>query len=61
MVMANDFFYCWVTRKKGKTFKIGEKTAQKKMGATDQPGYNGFRVIREHVITAFQCTSDRQA
>ena len=56
--MTNDFFDCWVTRKKGKTFKIGEKTAQKKMGATDQPGYN---VIRDHVITVFQCTSDRQA
>ena len=26
-VMDNDFFNCWVPRKKGKTFKIGEKTA----------------------------------
>ena len=25
------------------------------MGATDQPRYNGFRVIRDRVITALQC------
>ena len=26
------------------------------MGATDQPRYNGFRVIRDGVITALQCS-----
>ena len=38
----------------GKTFKTGEKTAQN-MGAMDQPCYNGFRLIRDRVITALQC------
>ena len=40
--------------KRAKLSKLGKKTAQK-MGATDQPRYNGFRVIRDRVITALQC------
>ena len=40
--------------KRAKLPKLGKKTAQK-MGATDQPRYNGFRVIRDRVITALQC------
>ena len=36
--------------KRAKLSKLGKKTAQK-MGATDQPRYNDFRIIRDRVIT----------
>ena len=35
--------------------KLEKKNAQK-MGVTDQPCYNGFRVIRDRVIMVLQCT-----
>ena len=34
-----------------KLSKLGEK----KLGATDQPHYNGFHVIRDHIITTLLC------
>ena len=42
--------------KSAKLSKLGKKL-HKKMEATDQLRYNGFHVIRDRVITAFQCTS----
>ena len=40
--------------KRAKFSKLGKKCTQK-TGATDQPGYDGFRVIKDSIITAFQC------
>ena len=50
--MANIFFWLLSSVEKGKTFKI--KKLHKKMGTTDQPRYNSFRIIRDSVIMAFQ-------
>ena len=36
--------------------RVGEGEMQKKVGATDQPRYNGFRVISIRVLTTLQCT-----
>ena len=55
MVMANIFLTSEFRRKREKLSKLGEKKCTKKMGATDQPHYNGFRVIRDSIITVFQC------
>ena len=44
---------CKSARKRAKLSKLVKKTAQK-MGATDQPRYNGFRIIRDSVIMELQ-------
>ena len=54
-VMAKDFLTAEFRRKRAKLSKLGKKLHKKK-GATDQPHYNGFRVIRVRVITVFQCS-----
>ena len=52
--MANDFLTAEFCGKRAKLSKLGKKL-HKKMGATDQPRYNSFCIIRDCVITAFQC------
>ena len=56
--MVSTIFWLSTTADKGNIFKTGGGggNAKKKLGATDQPRYNGFRVISIRVKTTLQCT-----
>ena len=55
--MVSTMFGLPTTAEKRPKFskRAGEGEMQKKLGATDQPRYNGFCVISIRVITTLQC------
>ena len=56
--MVSTMFWLPTTAEKRQNFQNGwgRGKCKKNLGATDQPRYNGFRVISIRVITTLQCT-----